>query len=240
MFRKSLPTRPIDWKARCERLAYEAADKRLKKFYRSFKVPAHAPVSGLEFLALDLETTGLDAEKDQILSIGFITLTHNRIFCHYARNWIICPDECVDTPQTEIHGITHSCLESCPGFGDTLAHLLRAMAGRVVIAHYSRIEREFLSQATLNTVGEGLEFPVIDTMALESEKHPVYRPNALQRWMGDKNSPSLRMSHARERYGLPRYRPHHALTDALSTAELFLAQMADRFSPDTPVGKLWR
>jgi DNA polymerase-3 subunit epsilon len=35
------------------------------------------------------------------------------------------------------------------------------------------------------------------------------------------------------------YHPHHALTDALATAELFLAQMQDRYSPETPVSALW-
>jgi DNA polymerase-3 subunit epsilon len=66
----------------------------------------------------------------------------------------------------------------------------------------------------------------------------VFRPNLIQRWMGEKNSPSLRLTHARERYNLPCYRPHHALTDALAAAELFLAQVQDQFTPDTPVSDL--
>ncbi|HCY86001.1 MAG TPA: DNA polymerase III subunit epsilon [Desulfobacteraceae bacterium] len=237
--KKKSPPMPIDWKGHCERLSYQVQEPKLKEFYQAFNTPAHAPVRQVEFLALDLETTGLDPQNDHILSIGFLTLSHDRIFCDRSRHWIVQPEEQPENAQSTIHGITHSTLASCPAFGDTLIHLLRAMAGKVIIAHYSRIEREFLNQATLDCIGEPLEFPVIDTMELESRKHPIYRPNFIQRWMGDKNSPSLRMSHARERYGLPRYRPHHALTDALSTAELFLAQMADQFSPDTPVGQLW-
>jgi len=38
---------------------------------------------------------------------------------------------------------------------------------------------------------------------------------------------------------LPRYRLHHALTDALATAELLQAQVAHRFTPDTPLSALW-
>ena len=75
-------------------------------------------------------------------------------------------------------------------------------------------------------------------MELESRKHPMVRPNVFQRWMGEKTSPSLRLAHARQRYNLPPYHPHHALTDALAAAELFLAQMADQFTPDTPVSDL--
>jgi DNA polymerase-3 subunit epsilon len=109
----------------------------------------------------------------------------------------------------------------------------------VVLVHYNRIERDFLGRAVLDATGDTLEFPVVDTMELESRKHPVFRPNFIQRWMGEKDSPSLRLAHARERYNLPPYRPHHALTDALATAELFLAQMADQFTPDTPVADIW-
>ncbi|MCG8619665.1 MAG: 3'-5' exonuclease, partial [Desulfobacterales bacterium] len=214
MFRKPQPSLPIDWKSRCERLSSQVQEPKLRKFYQAFKVPPQTPVSQVEFLALDLETSGLDPRNDHILSIGFLTLSHDRIFCDQARNWIVRPEELPENAQSTIHGITHSTLEACPAFGATLIHLLRAMTGKVLIAHYSRIEREFLNQATLGCIGEPLEFPVIDTMELESRKHPVYRPNFIQRWMGDKNSPSLRLSHARERYGLPRYRPHHALTDA--------------------------
>ncbi|GAB6147061.1 3'-5' exonuclease [Desulfocicer niacini] len=230
----------INWKRRCNGLAYECRDLRLKKFYKAFTVTPDTPLNRVAFLALDLETSGLDSERDQILSIGFITLSWNRIFCDKARHRIIRPDENPKNTQTTIHGITHSRLEGAPGFEETLSPILNAMAGKVMIAHYGRIEREFLNRTTLKLIHEPLIFPMIDTMELESRKHPVFRPNIIQRWMGKKKSPSLRLSHSRERYGLPRYRPHHALTDALATAELFLAQVADQFFPETPVGKLWR
>ncbi|NLW04889.1 MAG: 3'-5' exonuclease, partial [Pseudomonadaceae bacterium] len=44
----------------------------------------------------------------------------------------------------------------------------------------------------------------------------------------------------RERYGLPNYHPHDALTDALATAELLQAQIAHHYSPDTPLKKVWK
>ena len=42
----------------------------------------------------------------------------------------------------------------------------------------------------------------------------------------------LRLSGLRERYQLPRYRAHNALSDALATAELFLAITADMAADD--------
>ena len=68
-----------------------------------------------------------------------------------------------------------SSLEACPAFGETLIHLLRVMTGKVLIAHYSRIEREFLNQATMGCIGEPLEFPVIDTMELAYARMQILR-----------------------------------------------------------------
>jgi len=230
---------PPGWKTRFSNLTETVSDPRLKSFYRASCVPDHTRVADVPFLALDLETTGLDPQTDVIVSAGFIPLTCNRIICRGARNWIIRPDQNPAQPLTELHGITHSRLDAAPDFNETLAALLRAMAGHVILVHYNTIEREFLNKACMDILGQPLEFPVVDTMDLEARKHPRFTPNIFQRLMGAKPSPSLRLSHTRERYGLPRYTPHHALTDALATAELFIAQIADRYSPETPVGELW-
>ena len=49
----------------------------------------------------------------------------------------------------------------------------------------------------------------------------------------------MRLADARRRYGLPAYRAHHALTDALATAELLQAQVAHHFKNPPPVGAVW-
>ncbi|MDZ7811219.1 MAG: hypothetical protein U5L11_15760 [Arhodomonas sp.] len=60
----------------------------------------------------------------------------------------------------------------------------------------------------------------------------------MRRWLG-KPPVSIRLNDSRARYGLPPYHAHHALVDALATAELFQAQIAAYYSPETPVGELW-
>jgi DNA polymerase-3 subunit epsilon len=232
------PAPDADWPARYRILEKIAKDPGIKAFYQAGSVSGDTPVSQVAFLALDLETTGLDPQTEAIISVGFIPMCHDRILCRGARYRVVRSDQNRPEIQTVIHGITHSRMDACPRFDTILPELLQAMAGRVIVAHYSRIERHFLEQAVTDLTGDVLEFPVVDTMELESRKHPVFRPNLFQRWMGEKNSPSLRLAHARERYHLPAYRPHHALTDALAAAELFLAQLKDQFTPDTHIGDL--
>jgi DNA polymerase-3 subunit epsilon len=232
------PPPAVDWPSRFRVLEKTAKYPVIKAFYRAGTIPGDTPINQVAFLALDLETTGMNPETDAIISIGFIPLFFDRILCQGARYRVIRPDHLRPEIQTVIHGITHSCMDACPRFDAIFPLLLQAMTGRVIVAHYSRIERAFLHNAVSDLTGDAFEFPVVDTMELESRKHPFFRPNRLQRWMGEKNSPSLRLAHARDRYNLPSYRPHHALTDALATAELFLAQIRDRFSPDTPISDL--
>ena len=229
----------VDWPSRFIELAAQTHDPRLYAYYRQPLLPADTPVSHVPMLALDLETTGLDDRQEAIISIGFIPFDSHRIRCSGARNWVVQPNLPVAEIAVTIHGITHNDLKAAPSFGDHFHALLQAMAGKVMVAHCHEIERRFLTAATMMLTGEKLHFPMIDTMAIEEKKHPYKRLNVIQRWFGEVNSPSLRLDATRARYGLPSYHPHHALTDALATAELLQAQLQDRYSPQTPVSQLW-
>lgn len=231
--------RSIDWPSRFAEMAARTDDPRLLAHYQQSVVPADTPVFKVPLLALDIETTGLDDQRDAIVSIGFIPFDYQRIRCSGARHWIVQPSLPVGRTAATIHGITHSDIDAAPLFDDYFDALLNAMAGKIIVAHCHQIERRFLSAATVMLTGERLHFPAIDTMAIEEKNHPYHRPNLIQRWFGDVDSPSLRLDAARARHGLPPYQPHHALTDALATAELLQAQLQYGFTPQTPVAQLW-
>ncbi|HKK98877.1 MAG TPA: exonuclease domain-containing protein, partial [Desulfotignum sp.] len=155
---------PLDWGSRFSLLADQARDPRLKAYYRAAHIPGHTPVKQVKFLALDMETTGLDPKTDAIISVGFLPLFHDRILCSGARYWVVRPDHPIPDIQTTIHGITHTRMHTCPDFSTILEPLLQAMAGRVVLVHYHHIERHFLDRTVLDTTGDTLVFPVVDTM----------------------------------------------------------------------------
>lgn len=97
----------------------------------------------------------------------------------------------------------------------------------------------FFYNALLNTIGEGIQFPVVDTLDIE---YALQRRECSGIWnkLKGKKPGSVRLGHARERYGLPTYQPHHALTDALATAELFQAQLQYHFNRDMPISAIWQ
>jgi len=81
-------------------------------------------------------------------------------------------------------------------------------------------------------------FPMIDTMSLEARMYRQTPWARFRRWLG-RPPVSIRLNASRERYGLPAYQGHHALVDALATAELLQAQIATHYRPETPLGALW-
>lgn len=229
-----------DWPARFAALAEAAHDPRLRAFYAAGAVAGDTPLAEVPMVAIDVETTGLDPARDEIVSIGLLPMTLERIASSASRYWVVRPRIELNAESVVIHAITHVQIEAAPDFGAVIDDLLVALAGRVVVVHCRDIERSFLDRALAARIGEGIEFPVIDTMDLEARIHRAARPGFFARLFGKRPVPvSIRLADSRTRYHLPRYRAHHALTDALATAELLQAQVAHRFAPDTPLRELW-
>jgi len=224
-----------NWTALYEQLAAQSKTEMLRNFYSAGLPPADTPIAEVPLLAMDFETTGMDPEQGDIVSIGIVPMTLARIYNRDSCHWLVRPRSRLRGESVVIHGLTHSDLADSPDLNHYLKPLLELMAGRVMVAHYRKMERNFLHHALLSRLGEGISFPVIDTMTLEAA---INRLSFWRRLSGQKPA-SLRLAEARRRYNLPYYHPHHAHTDALACAELLQAQVATHFSVETPLGDLW-
>jgi DNA polymerase-3 subunit epsilon len=233
---KPLHSDALDWAARFTSLAVSAKDPRLQAFYQAGAMAIDTPLEQVPLLALDVETTGLDANQHAIVSLGLLPFNLKRIRCGDALYWVVKPASELSSESVTFHHITHSDIQHAPRLEQIIDELLIAMAGKVMVVHYRTLERSFLDQALRQQLGEGLQFPVIDTMQLEANLHR--HPNWWQRLL-QRTPTSIRLADSRLRYNLPQYQAHHALTDALATAELLQAQVATHHSDDTPVGALW-
>lgn len=199
----------------------------LKHYCESFQIKSSIPLSEAPLLALDFETTGLDPNKDDILSIGAIPMTLNGIQFGQGKYWVLKPASKLQADTVIIHGITHTDIEQAPDLTDILPELLQIMSNRIVVAHYCFIEREFFASALEYRFGESLHIPCIDTLAIEkamlSQPAKGWR-NKLSNWFKPSAPQSVRLADTRTRYGLPLYKQHHALYDALACGELLQAQ----------------
>ena len=177
----------------------------------------------VEYLVLDFETTGVDPGVHEILSAGYLEVGHQAVRLETKRHRLVRPEGALTAKTVIIHGITHDL--SAEGLPEemVLGELLAALAGRVLVGHHVATEVNFLSHACRRLFGAPFVGPAIDTLALEID---AMQRAGLQPKRGD-----LRLGGARARRGLPRYRAHNALIDALATAELFLAQATDLGTP---------
>lgn len=231
-----------DWPAVFGQLQTVARTPLLRAFYARGAVAGDTPLSEVPFVALDLETTGMNPDSNGIVSIGLVPFTLNRIQCAGSRYWLLKPRRALSAASIAIHGITHEALQRAPDLSEILGDLLDALAGRVAVVHYRGVERPFLRRAVRERLGEGIEFPIVDTMELEARVHRRWKSGSLARFLAGlvgRHPESIRLAQSRARYNLPRYGAHHALTDALASAELLQAQIAWRFGPETPIRDIW-
>lgn len=181
----------------------------------------------LDYLALDLETTGLNPRNDQILSFGYVTLHGMRIDLATAVHQIVLYQQQVPEKSVVIHRLTDDMLAKGTPLETIVASFLQQLTGKVLLAHHAEIEFRFLDAFCRKTYHQGFLAPVIDTQWLArrtlERRHQPFSPR------------DLRLSRLRQHYHLPRYRAHHALSDAIAAAELFMAQIADDESKKMPL-----
>ncbi|CAM2857489.1 3'-5' exonuclease [Vibrio ordalii] len=228
----------IDWVAKYANKQSLVNHPLLKDFYSRPIAKGSTPIDEIEFVALDLETTGLSAQHDDIITIGLVPFTLNRIYLNRSKHWIVRPRQALKEDSVVIHGITHNDILDAPDLAEVQESILKALSGKIVVVHYRHIERSFLNQALKVRLGEGIEFPVIDTLQLETEIQQRLHGGLWNQLKGQKPQ-SVRLGQTRARYGLPAYTPHHALVDAIATAELFQAQIAHHFDRQQSVRTLW-
>ena len=193
--------------------------------YRRVRVDTGLPWRATPFAVVDLETTGLDARQHEIISWAVVPIEEGRIHAGTARYGLARPRRMPEEGSIVVHGILPADLESAPPLDEAVDELLEVVAGRVVVAHAAWFERAFLSRAAARR-GVRWRSPMIDTSVV-GRLWLYERDGFLPRGI------SLRT--LTRALGLPAHRPHHALGDALTTAQVFLAVAThlDARSPET-------
>ena len=183
---------------------------------------AGSRVDDLELVALDFETTGLDAQRDHVVAAGWVRVVRGRIVLASAREMHVRPARPEGVGQSAaIHGILDSDLDSAVGAGVLIEALLPDLDGRVIVAHAAAIERGFLARLLRDLGGVPVPNAFLDTMAIERRLLEVAGVQVRERQV------DLSLDACRRRRGLPAHAQHSAAADALACAELLLAQLAE-------------
>jgi DNA polymerase III subunit epsilon len=177
-------------------------------------LPSPPPRTGwrdAEFCVLDLETTGLDLRRDDIVSFGATIVAHGRIHCGRSVYRLVRPERPVSVAALTVHGLRESDLAESPGIDAVLDELIGLLSHRVLVAHEAWFEEALLARV-LRRRGRSPGRAVVDTAALlRACGVPASRSP------GESG-----VEAAARRLGLPVHTPHHALGDAVTAAEVFL------------------
>ncbi|CAM4372711.1 exonuclease domain-containing protein [Vibrio agarivorans] len=171
-----------------------------------------------QFVALDFEMTGLEAERDKILSIGLVHLNCNEINLCSSHEIYLDHGDYVKKESAEINEIVPQQLVNATEPTAALDELLTHLKGKIVVAHSACIERSFLNAQVKAAYGlECLPCHFVDTLQLEKK----YSYAGLS-----KSHQSYQLNDLRRHYNLPDYYAHSAASDAFACAELFLVQLS--------------
>lgn len=189
--------------------------------FRWFRRAPATPWQQLRYLVMDLEMTGLNAQEDSIISAGWVCIEQGAIDLASAGHQYFQPSAMMASDVADsahIHLITDAQLEqNGKPLADWLHRLCGDLSADVWVFHHAPIDRAFLQVFSQRLSISLPEVKVLDTLQIERQ---LYADQLLEA------QSQLSLTACRSRHGLPAYRQHHALSDALATAELFLVQQS--------------
>ncbi|WP_379153752.1 exonuclease domain-containing protein [Paenibacillus sp. sgz5001063] len=174
----------------------------------------HTPLSELETVIFDLETTGFSHQHgDEILSFGAIKVVGEHIKeeeCFYT---LVNCQTAIPEDITKLTGISEEMTSKAPSLMDGLHNFMSFVGQRVLVAHGSNHDKSFLNAALWKTSKVQLTHRVLDTMMLA-------------RWLEPHRS-NYTLDELLAVHDIPIQGRHNALEDARMTAKLWVCYIQE-------------
>lgn len=170
-------------------------------------------IKNKKIVVVDLETTGLDPNRDFIIEIGAVKIEKGKITEKFS-TFVACP---VSLPSeiVVLTGITEKELKGAPAMEDALKSLREFMEGCTLVAHNFPFDFAFLSKWGFwcGVPFDQFEKGALDTVALAKEI------------LGEQVE-NYKLSTLAKYFGIE-FTRHRALDDAETTAKILL-ELANR------------
>ncbi|MCD8511888.1 MAG: 3'-5' exoribonuclease [Bacillus sp. (in: Bacteria)] len=187
-----------------EQIAY------IRQLQREFKKKdsLQVPFSQLNIVVFDLETTGFFPNKgDRILSIGAVKVKGDQVLAK-ERFYSLVQSRGGLTPEiVSLTGITERILQDAPPMEQVLLDFYEFVNGDTLVAHHASHERRFMQQMSWSILKTSFDHRIVDTLFLTKITAP--------------NLPLVTLDQCCEHFNITIQKRHHALFDALATAQLW-------------------
>ncbi len=157
-----------------------------------------------EFVAFDLETTGLCANTDSIIEIGAVIIKDGKQLDSFQT--FVDPGRKLDAKVIELTGITDDMLKGAPKIEEVFPKFLEFVGNRVLVAHNADFDTGFVRQECARQ-GIPYTFTSADTFVLSQNLMPKLNRHKL-----DMVANAL---------GLPEFNHHRANDDAAICGLIF-------------------
>lgn len=181
-----------------------------------------------KFIAFDLETTGLDSQKDEIVEFGAVKFTveskNGQITPKKIGEFqsLVKPSMMIPAQATEINGITNAMVDNAPGVADVLRKFT-AFCGQDTywVAHNAEFDASFLRTAYRKNPQFLPTSPIFDSLKIARTLLSVqtYKLGELAKILAAQKQINLQL----ESKDL-----HRALYDCEVLAEVFVALLKRR------------
>lgn len=199
----------FSWLRPAQPMLPDAVQQRLER------LPVPSPLSKCSlqeqrWVVLDLETTGLNLNKDQVLSIGAVVIEDGAIdFSQQFERTLQCDKQKLG-PSVLIHGLAPSAIAAGSNPAEALLAFMEFVGDSPLLAFHAPFDSHMLGRALKDYLGYRLQHAFLDVADLA----PMLCPQANLRKAG--------LDEWIDWFKLQVFDRHNASADALATAELAL------------------
>jgi len=172
-----------------------------------------------EWVSLDCETTGLNVNKDEIISIGAVRIVGNRVMTSERLELLVRPERGVSAESVKIHRLRERDVAQGLPIEEAMKRLMHFIGSRPLVGYYLEFDVAMLHKAIWPILGQGLPQPKIEVSALyydyKFKQLPVYQQQ-------NNANIDLRFSTLMQDLNLPVREAHDALNDAVMAALAFI------------------
>ena len=159
-------------------------------------------------MVFDVETTGFEANKDEIIEIGACKIVNGRIDETFST--FVKPSKHIPREITELTGIDDEMVKDAPTINYVIPDFYKFCYGATLVAHKAQFDMSFI-YFIANKLSYNFDNEVLDTLAMARTKLP-----------GLKN---YKLGTIVERLNILLDNAHRAIHDATATAKVFIKLM---------------
>ncbi|EGR0025851.1 MULTISPECIES: 3'-5' exonuclease [Vibrio] len=166
-----------------------------------------------EYVSLDCETTSLDPNRAELVTIAATKIIDNRIITSQPFEVRLRAPQSLDSGSVKIHRIRHQDLVDGISEKEALLELLDFIGNRPLVGYHIRYDKKILDLACLRQLGFPLPNPLIEVSQIYHDKLERHLPNAYF---------DLSLDAICKHLELPIQDKHDALQDTISAALVFV------------------